>query len=121
MNTTGTDMVEYMHQALDERATPDSEAWKRFQDEVEECFPYFRDMVHAEGLRCEEYRICMLLKAGFRPVEIEILLGYKPKTLATYQRRLLKKIFDTDGSAKELRERVTSAGHEERIMRRYCG
>ena len=64
MNTTNTDMVEYMRQALDERATPDSEAWKRFQDEVEECFPHFRDMVHAETLRCEEYRICMLLKAG---------------------------------------------------------
>ena len=103
MNTTDTDMVEYMRQALDERATPDSEAWKRFQDEVEECFPHFRDMVHAETLRCEEYRICMLLKAGFRSKDTEILLGYRPKTLSTYQKRLLKKIFNTDGSAKDFR------------------
>ena len=106
MNTTNTDMVEYMHQALDERATPDSEAWKRFQDEVEECFPNFRDMVHAEGLRCEEYRICMLLKVGFRSKDTEILLGYRPKTLSTYQKRLLKKIFQVEGSAKEFRERL---------------
>lgn len=101
--------------------TMETKDWADFRMEVERMYPDFRKEMHEELLNGREYKICLLLKAGFRPVEIEILLGYKPKTLATYQRRLLKKIFDTDGSAKELRERVTSAGHEERIMRRYCG
>lgn len=106
MMGTDTSMVEYMRLALIGRVPLNSEVWKRFLHEMEERFPHFRETVHAEKLRCEEYRICLLLKAGFTPTETEFLINFKAKTLSTYQRRLLQKIFHVDGNAKELRERL---------------
>ena len=50
----------------------------------------------------KEENICYMLCYGFSESEISILLGMSPQSLSSRKRKLLKKLFHTDGKASDL-------------------
>ena len=53
-----------------------------------------------------DYAICILVRLHFRPADICILLGIDSATLSMKRKRLLKKVYGMDGSAKDFDQRV---------------
>ena len=75
--------------------------WQKLATIVEEGFPTFYSVTHANGAISEdEYRICLLTKAGFSVSEMNILMG-KTEYASNTKKRLLKKIFGIEGKPAE--------------------
>ena len=69
--------------------------------------PSFRTkMMSVEPLAQLDYTICILVRLHFRPADICILLGIDSATLSMKRKRLLKKVYGIDGSAKDFDQRV---------------
>ena len=69
--------------------------------------PSFRTkMMSVEPLAQLDYAICILVRLHFRPADICILLGIDSATLSMKRKRLLKKVYGMDGSAKDFDQRV---------------
>lgn len=50
----------------------------------------------------KEENICYLIRYGFSASEISVLLDLSPQTLSYFKRKLLKKLFQTDGKASDI-------------------
>ncbi len=75
--------------------------WQKLATIVEEGFPTFYSVTHANGpLSEDEYRICLLTKAGFSVSEMNILMG-KTEYASNAKKRMLKKIFGIEGKPAE--------------------
>ena len=75
--------------------------WQKLATIVEEGFPTFYSVTHANGAISEdEYRICLLTKAGFSVSEMNILMG-KTEYASNAKKRMLKKIFGIEGKPAE--------------------
>ena len=69
--------------------------------------PSFRTkMMSVEPLAQLDYAICILVRLHFRPADICILLGIDSATMSMKRKRLLKKVYGMDGSAKDFDQRV---------------
>ena len=69
--------------------------------------PSFRTkMMSVEPLAQLDYAICILVRLHFRPADICILLDIDSATLSMKRKRLLKKVYGMDGSAKDFDQRV---------------
>lgn len=91
---------------------PAEEDWQKLGKAVEHTWPGFHDEIaQGQPLRQIEYHMCLLMKVGFLDKEIEFLLGYSQKSLSMVKRRVLRKIYATDGSARELKQRIRAYGH----------
>ena len=76
--------------------------WQDLKTTIEEACPSFFQVVNKNNmLSLLEYRMCLLVKAGFVPSDIEILMGIGRKSSAVYRKRLLKKVFNEEGGAKD--------------------
>ena len=81
--------------------------WTALKSTVEENIPSFYSALNSAGnLTATEYRLCLLVKTGFTPSQIEILLGLMPKYASTLRRRLLKKVFGEEGTASDFDRKV---------------
>ena len=63
-------------------------------------------MMSVEPLAQLDYAICILVRLHFRPADICILLDIDSATLSMKRKRLLKKVYGMDGSAKDFDQRV---------------
>ncbi len=69
--------------------------------------PSFRTkMMSVEPLAQLDYAICILVRLHFRPADICVLLDIDSATLSMKRKRLLKKVYGMDGSAKDFDQRV---------------
>ena len=56
-------------------------------------------------LQRHETYLCILIKAGFRPSEIAILMNMTPQNISNLRARLNKKMFQTEKGAKDFNEK----------------
>ena len=69
--------------------------------------PSFRTkMMSVEPLAQLDYAICILVRLHFRPADICVLLDIDSATFSMKRKRLLKKVYGMDGSAKDFDQRV---------------
>ena len=87
--------------------------WLELKTTVEEMFPtFYQEMNGREQLSVTEYRVCLLVKAGFSPSSIDTLMDYKPKYASCVRKRLHKKVFGTEGSSTDFDSKVRNIGEE---------
>lgn len=74
---------------------------------IDTILPSFKTkMMSVEPLAQLDYAICILVRLHFRPADICILLDIDSATLSMKRKRLLKKVYGMDGSAKDFDQRV---------------
>lgn len=79
----------------------------RMADQIEKDAPGFYEAVNSNKvLKDFEYRICMLIRYRFKPIDICNLLGASTAQVTMSRKRLLKKIFNVEGKAAEFDNRI---------------
>ena len=70
--------------------------------------PVFIKTLNNTGYQLQslETNLCILIKAGFRPSEIAILMNMTPQNISNLRARLNKKMFNTDKGAKDFNEKI---------------
>ena len=80
---------------------------KKLFEMMNTILPSFRTkMMSVEPLAQLDYAICILVRLHFRPADICVLLDIDSATLSMKRKRLLKKVYGMDGSAKDFDQRV---------------
>lgn len=80
--------------------------WEELRTAIEERYPaFYMHMHNGKRINDTEYQVCLLVKAGFTPSDIDILLG-RNEYAATTRKRLLKKIFNQEGSGKDFDKKI---------------
>ncbi len=83
--------------------------WLQLQHTIEQICPNFHAAVNMHQQLSEtEYRICMLIKLGLVPSDIDIILNKEYTFASTMRKRLCKKVLQTDGNAAELDKFIAS-------------
>ena len=83
--------------------------WLQLQHTIEQICPNFHAAVNMHQQLSEtEYRICMLIKLGLAPSDIDIILNKGYTFASTMRKRLCKKVLQTDGNAAELDKFIAS-------------
>ena len=77
-----------------------SEEFRQLKNLINETIPSFYDKM--KELRPIEYEICLLIRTHFAPAEISKLTGRSNDYITTTRKRILKKVYAKEGSAKEL-------------------
>jgi DNA-binding NarL/FixJ family response regulator len=74
-----------------------NEHWNTLSTEINKLYPNFESILLGKyGISETEYRVCLLIKAGFSPKEMGILTNSSIKTISSIRKRLLKKTFNVD-------------------------
>ena len=81
---------------------PKEEDWQRLIKMVERTLPNFKPIVAVRaGIEGDEYRVCVLSRLGFKPGDICSLMEKDYAYVTKTRKRLLKKIFKSNGTAKD--------------------
>ena len=64
--------------------------------------------VNTQSLRKLDIYLCILVRLHFQPKDISIILDISQSEVSVLRRRLLKKIFNCDGSAKDFDKKIQS-------------
>jgi hypothetical protein len=105
-------LINYFHQAaVQAKMMPDA-AWNQLREMCNEKMPRFMDALMHFGyeLNLVDTEICLLTKLRFLPSEICNLIGISPSALSKRRKRLLKNLFEIDGSAVEFDKMIRSIG-----------
>ncbi len=79
----------------------DSE-WEALQDTMELNYPTLYARLHENGkLSKPDYRMCLLILAGFTPSAIALLMEKANASISTSRKRLLLKVFGKEGKPAE--------------------
>lgn len=86
-----------------EECKPISEKdWKAMEEELDELFGEFKSALYeAHSLTDLEYRICWLVKMGFKNIEVSILISRAPNAVSLSRKRLYTKITGKEGTASD--------------------
>lgn len=86
---------------------PSKNDWESLNNLINTEIPSFYSVVnHHQNLKEQEYQICMLIRTNFQKSEICNLMNMSSANLSMLRKRLLVKIFATEGSAKEFDAKV---------------
>ena len=78
------------------------EHWKELHDIINSICPTFYLRVNAlHQLRETDYKICMLVYAGFSATDISTIMDFSESAASNTRRRLNKKVFGVDGTPAE--------------------
>lgn len=81
------------------------EQWKNMENELTPLLGNFKLVLNqAYELKESEYRICLLIKLGFKNAEIATLISRSPNAVSQARKRLYKKITGKNGLASDLDE-----------------
>lgn len=87
---------------MDESAHPSDEDWQALADVINQAYERFTPrLLSLCRMSTHEYRVCLLLKAGFEPVRIASLTLRSKAAISTVRSRLYEKAFGKKGSAKD--------------------
>ena len=76
--------------------------WEALRTVVEKAYPTLHDYVNNRTLLSEkEYRICLLVVAGFKPTDIAVIMGTKVEAISMIRHRLCMKVFSIAGKASD--------------------
>ena len=86
--------------------------WKKLSEMTDEKIPQFQTILNSTSshLRIDEYRLCLLVRLFFSPAEIANILTMKPSAITMMRCRLHRKIFGTEGTAKEFDRKIKQIG-----------
>ena len=89
---------------------PSEEEWQRFQIMIDtHCDGFAQRLASVYKLSTQELRVCLLIKARFKPSEIALLTIHSKEAITSTRRRLYKKITGTDGTPEMLDEIILNA------------
>ena len=76
---------------------------------VIEIFPRFYNFITSKqyALSINEYRACLLFRLHIKPVTISFMLGVSPSAVTKISKNLLSLLFNSEGVAKDLVEKLT--------------
>ncbi len=97
-----SDIAERFRRTLTSPNEPhlDQQDWNRLAETVNRCHPTFLPLIHGgKRLNTNEQRLCMLLLCGFKPFQIDDLMGMKHTFASQTRQRLHQKVFGTEGTA----------------------
>lgn len=102
-----TEIVKYFKRYFHGKMSIQEDDWQKLAGVVEEYYPLFHCQVNEHVVLSErEYRICLLSLLNFSTSEMDLLMG-KANSYSTHMRKkLMGKIFGTNGSAKDFNERI---------------
>ena len=82
---------------------PTADEWERFQIMMDALHSSFvQQLVSVFHLSTQEIRVCLLVKAQFKPMEIAILTAHSKEAISSTRRRLYKKITGKSGTPEQL-------------------
>ena len=83
--------------------------WSDLHKLVIETLPQFYRFISAKeyALGTKEYRTCILLRLHIPPLSISNILEVSPSYITKLSKQILKKLFNEDGTSKELVKRLT--------------
>ncbi|MBP5776828.1 MAG: hypothetical protein J6W56_04690 [Prevotella sp.] len=87
--------------AFDPKAQLTKKDWRDLRDMMDEMIPgfYARMNSQRQTLSLSDYHVCLLVRLFFSPKEISNLTGNSPSGITMKRLRLLKKVFEIDGTA----------------------
>ena len=89
---------------------PSEEEWKSFQAMIDRnCDGFSHRLLSVYKLSTQELRVCLLLKAKFKPTEIAVLTVHSKEAITSTRRRLYKKMTGIDGTPEMLDELILHA------------
>ncbi|UKK51092.1 hypothetical protein L6472_00405 [Prevotella sp. E13-17] len=94
---------------LNPSLTPTPDEWMALHDMINSEIPSFFATIYGDekNISEEEYRLCLLIRLGFKPKEMLTLMDYPPsKNVSVVRKRLMWKIFSESGTAKEFDKRI---------------
>lgn len=86
--------------------TATMEEWNRLEQYMSEYYPVISS--YKNRVSVIEYKIMMLVRLGFKPSEIAVLIGLTLPNIANVRKRLYEKITNVKGSAKDFDNLVRS-------------
>ena len=89
---------------------PTPEEWQRLQTMIDsQCDGLSQHLLSVYKLSQQELRVCLLIKAQFKPSEIAILTAHSKEAITSTRRRLYKKMTGLDGTPEMLDELIRQA------------
>ena len=86
---------------------PTQDEWQRFQTMIDsQCDGLAQHLSSVYKLSQQELRVCLLIKAQFKPSEIAILTAHSKEAITSTRRRLYKKMTGLDGTPEMLDEMI---------------
>ena len=83
--------------------------WYRIFDLIDSFYPHFRNTLYSLCKISDiEIKVCVLIKIGFTPTEIAILISSSKSNISSIRSRLYTKIFKKNGISKDLDEFILS-------------
>lgn len=83
--------------------------WTELEQKIKGIYPTFTSTLYGlYNFSPIEYQVCLLLKIHTSPSEIANVINKDISTISNIRRRLYKKVFDKDGSAKEWDDFIAS-------------
>ena len=83
--------------ALAEKERPNQEDWNLLIEMVKQCLPLFYAHLNSHLLTDQEWKTCLLLRIGFKPNEVSMLLDTLPSRVSKLKALINKKLFNEDG------------------------
>lgn len=93
----------HLHKVAIGQARITDDEWAKLETVLFQSFPIFRVKLMAVKtyVLLDDYRLCLLTRLHFSPSEIGNILNIKASNVTMKRKRMLKVIFDKDGTAKE--------------------
>jgi hypothetical protein len=89
---------------------PSEDEWMRFQAMIDRnCEGFAQRLSSVYKLSTQELRVCLLIKANFKPSEIAVLTVHSKEAITSTRRRLYKKMTGLDGTPEMLDEFIRHA------------
>ena len=77
----------------------DENVWKRLEDNIDKLFPNFRTSITSIcKISIYDFRLCILIKAGFTPTEMAILTCKSVNAISATRRKLFFRAFNRVGA-----------------------
>ena len=82
---------------------PAKSDWLKLQDALFSAYPNFSELMaaHCQTISDREYKVCLLIRAGFKPNAISNMIGTLPSVITQLRTDLYMKLFKTHGNSKE--------------------
>lgn len=82
---------------------PAKTEWGALQDALFNAYPNFSELMTAncQILTDREYKVCLLVRAGFKPNTVSCMVGALPSVITQLRKDLYIKLFKTHGTSKE--------------------
>ena len=89
---------------------PSENEWQQFQSMIDRnCDGFSQRLSSVYKLSTQELRVCLLLKANFKPTEIAVLTVHSKEAITSTRRRLYKKMTGRDGTPEMLDDLILHA------------